>query len=118
MGELFDSSAVTLPRAVAGTLFTQSATRNWQTSGTAGFLIKPLYEDDASGQRTWLMKFEPGAYAPAHTHEMQEQVFILEGSFSDGENTYQAGDFLVRAAGVSHIAHSNEGALVLLIYSR
>ena len=89
----------------------------WLDSGTPGFLIKPLFEDAGSGQRTWLMKVEPGAYSPPHEHEQLEQIYMIEGEFSDGSNTYRAGDFLIRAPGVEHEASSENGALMLLIYS-
>jgi len=88
----------------------------WQECGADGFLIKPLLEVEGQAIRTWLMKVEPGAFSPLHAHEEIEQVFVLEGSFYDQENTYQAGEFIVRAPGAMHTAGSENGAVVLLAY--
>ena len=118
MAEIFHSDSGALPRPPGGTLVAKTSRHDWQESGTAGFLIKPLYEDAASGERTWLMRVEPGAEAPSHTHDEFEQIYVIEGSFHDDENTYRAGDFAIRAPGVAHSAGSETGALVMLVYSR
>ena len=108
-----------LPCPAAGTLVARSSNAPWQESDDPDFLMKSLYEDLDKGDRTWLMKVEPGAYSPPHAHEGEtEQIFVLEGSFHDDENTYHAGDFAVRAAGAIHSAGSKDGALVMLVYSR
>ncbi len=117
MSELFNSDGRGLPRPASGTLVTRTAGQDWQSSGSEGFLLKTLHEDLATGRRTWLMKVEPGAYSPPHAHEEFEEIYIIEGSFSDGENTYHAGDYAIRAPGAVHEAHSDEGAVVMLVYS-
>ena len=63
------------------------------------------------------MKVEPGAWSPMHAHGEVEQVYVLEGSFYDQDNTYGPGDYIVRAAGADHTAGSENGALILLFYS-
>ena len=89
----------------------------WQDCGADGFRIKPVLEDDAAGLRTWLMQVDAGAFSPPHAHDEVEQVYVLEGSFYDDERTYRAGEYVVRAAGAVHSAGSEDGALVLLVYS-
>ena len=64
------------------------------------------------------MRIEPGASAPLHSHEETEQIYVLEGRFSDGEMEYGPGDFIVRAPGAMHAAHSEEGALILIFYAQ
>jgi len=117
MTEIYQNTHSALSRPNAETLLTSTQKSQWQDCGAEGFWIKSLYEDTASSQRTWLMKIDPGASAPAHTHEETEQIFVIEGSFYDNKNTYRAGDFAIRAPGVSHTAGSDEGAVVLLVYS-
>ena len=95
MTEIFQSASSALPLPVAGTLVARTHGSEWVESGTEGFWIKPLFEDKASGQRTWLMRVDPGASAPTHTHEETEQIYVIEGSFYDEENTYRAGDFAI-----------------------
>lgn len=112
-----DTMPGALPRPADTTLVARAAAQDWQESGSGGFLIKPLFEDRATGQRTWLMRVDPGASAPLHDHAELEQIYVIEGTFSDDETTYRAGDFAVRAPGVMHTASSETGALVLLVYS-
>ncbi|WP_299842371.1 cupin domain-containing protein [uncultured Roseovarius sp.] len=117
MAEIFRNSAPALPRPKAETLVRRTQEAAWQETGTEGFLIKPLYEDTASAQRTWLMKVEPGALAPSHAHDETEQIYVIEGTFYDQENTYGPGDFAIRAPGVMHTGGSKHGAIVMLVYS-
>ena len=88
----------------------------WQDCGTPGFVIQPLLEDEARGLKTWLMRVEPGASASLHGHAEIEQVYCIEGSFSDGEATYAPGDFVVRAPGAPHLTASEDGATMLVVY--
>ena len=72
----------------------------------------------AKGERTLLMKVDPGAAFPLHAHEEVEQIYVLSGSFFDQDRTLRAGDYACRAPGAMHTAGSEEGAVMLLIYSR
>jgi len=90
----------------------------WQATGTEGFWLKPLLEDSAGGLSSALMKIDPGAFSPLHAHESLEQILVLEGSFYDHDRRIEAGSYVVRAPGAMHTAGSEEGALVLLIFSR
>ena len=91
---------------------------DWQASDVAGFLLKTLFHDPVTGDQTVLMKVEPGAYAAPHSHDQVEHVYILEGSFSDEYGTYRVGDYLVRTPGSVHSAQCDQGATVLLMYTR
>lgn len=90
----------------------------WQPSGTPGFWVKPLVEDAEAGLRTWLMKSDPGASSALHSHQDEiEQIYVLDGSFSDTEGTYGPGDYIIRAAGAPHLTSCENGSLSLVIYS-
>ena len=117
MAEIFKNKSPALPRPDNETLVARTGDADWQATGTSGFLIKPLFEDEDSNHRTWLMKVEPGAEAPAHAHTETEQIYVIEGSFYDQENTYGPGDFAIRAPGVMHTGGSENGAIVMLVYS-
>lgn len=117
MAEIFTNRSTALPRPGAGTLVARSGTAEWQETGTAGFLIKPLYEDAGTQQRTWLMKVVAGAKAPPHAHDETEQIYVIDGTFYDDENTYGPGDFAIRAPGTMHTGGSKDGAIVMLVYS-
>lgn len=99
----------------AGTAFVRAG-GEWVDSGTAGFRIRPLMDDDNGRLRTSLMTVDPGATADLHAHAAIEQIYVIEGSFADQEATYGPGDFIVRAPGAMHTASSDTGAVVLLTY--
>ena len=89
----------------------------WSQSGSSGFHYKQLMEEPAASLRTCLMKVDAGAFSPMHAHGDLEQIYILEGSLYDQDNTYQAGQFIVRAPGTMHTTGSKNGAIALLFYA-
>jgi len=99
-----------------GTRRLQTAGLPWQETDTSGFVYKVLHEDAGRGQRTWLMRVEPSAFAPAHAHAEQEEIYVLDGSFYDDIRTYRPGDYILRPAGAVHSAGSENGCELLLIY--
>ena len=81
--------------------------------------MKPLFEDAERGEKTLLMKVDPGAWSPMHTHPGElEQIYVLEGSFYDQDATMGPGDYCCRAPDAGHEAGSKDGAIVLLVYTR
>jgi quercetin dioxygenase-like cupin family protein len=103
----------------SGSRYTDSRSIEWEPSGDPGFWVKTLYENSSRGERTLLMKLEPGATFPVHAHEDEwEQIYVLEGAFHDGEQTVTPGQFVCRAPGAPHSTTTEEGALVLLVYTR
>jgi len=66
-----------------------------------------------------LMKVDAGAFAGSHTHPGEfEQIYVLEGSFYDQQGTLRAGDYCCRAPDAAHTSGSQDGAIVLIIYTR
>jgi anti-sigma factor ChrR (cupin superfamily) len=115
MFEALGGDVLTVP-ASGSTL--RRAGGEWREIGSPGFLAKPLLEDEQAGMRTWLLKTEPGASAALHDHPEIEQVYVLEGTFSDGLATYGPGDFIVRAPGAPHLTACEDGSLTLVMYTR
>ncbi len=77
-----------------------------------------LYEDPARGERTLLMRMDPGARFALHAHDGErEQIYVLSGSFWDDRQTLRPGDYACREPGDPHEAGSDEGCVALLIYS-
>ncbi len=101
---------------MAGTAFNNLESAKRAPTESQGFWIKSAFSNDG-GQETKLMKVDAGAFVDTHTHERLEQIYVLSGSFYDEENTYVAGDFIVRQAGSPHTAGSHDGATMILIYS-
>ncbi|WP_062345772.1 cupin domain-containing protein [Novosphingobium sp. CCH12-A3] len=103
-----------IPLPQSGTAFVRAG-GDWRQSAP-GFFEIPVLDDGATGLRTVVMKMEPGAYSPPHSHDHLEQIFVIQGEFYDADRHYGAGDFLVRLAGTPHIAGTREGATMLVTY--
>jgi len=74
---------------------------------------------DASGRRTTLTRFAPGARLPAHRHVGLERSFVLDGSLVDDDGVCTAGNYVCRRPGSVHGAHggsSPDGGVVLGIF--
>lgn len=107
---------VALGPAVKGSHFLDATALQWQPSDTPGFHIVTLFENPSTGESTVLMKVEPGASAGSHSHELFEEIYVLDGEFSDEERTYMRGQYCVRSPGTLHTAASENGCIVMLIY--
>ena len=102
----------------AAVLFLPTVTHA-QPSEEKGWWGNPLVVDVARGEKTLLMKVDPGAFSPMHSHPDElEQLYVLEGSFYDQDGTIRAGEYCCRAPGTPHEAGSEGGAIVLTIYTK
>ena len=104
--------------AAATSSYSSVVGKDWEPTDTDGFWVKRLYEDEQRGECTWLMRIDPGAYSAPHAHEQFEQVYVMEGSFYDDDRLVKAGEFCARSPGAVHSAGSDNGALVLVIYTK
>ena len=86
---------------------------NWQRIGK-NFCYSELNIGD-SHRVTSLFNIKAGGYVPEHNHEGNEITVVLKGSFSDQDDHYQQGDFIVRTAGEIHtpVAGQDEDCLCL-----
>lgn len=103
-------------RIQSGSVKLAAGAQDWQATPDAGFYMKSLFHDPATGETTFLMKMDPGAYAPPHSHERFEEILVLEGDFYDAEHSYGAGDYVARAIGAMHEAGSRQGGVVMIFY--
>ena len=103
---------------VGGSTYVDPKTMDWQPSQFEKIAMKVLYRDEAKGEMTVLLKWEPGATLPFHKHPEIEQSFVLDGSFSDHDGICRAGEFVWRKAGSLHETRSDEGCTILAIYRK
>ncbi|WP_019894936.1 cupin domain-containing protein [Hydrogenovibrio halophilus] len=88
---------------------------DWVGSRADQVLRKPLEREFAeSGRATSIVQFLPGASFPAHQHALGEEIFVLEGVFSDESGDYPAGTYLRNPPGSSHAPHSKEGCVIFV----
>ena len=107
-----------LTATVGGSTYVDPKTMDWQPSQFEKIAMKVLYRDDAKGEMTVLLKWEPGASLPFHRHPEIEQSYVLEGSFYDHDGLCRAGEFVWRTPGSLHETHTDEGCVLLAIYRK
>jgi anti-sigma factor ChrR (cupin superfamily) len=110
------ATRVTLGPGVKGSHFLDATALQWQPSDAPGFDIVTLFENPSTGESTALMRVEAGARTGSHSHDLFEEIYVLDGEFSDEERTYQRGQYCVRFPGTLHTAASEKGCIVMLIY--
>ena len=86
----------------------------WVKMPFPGVEIRPLI-----GDKTLMVRMQPGAEFPQHDHPHAEQCYVLEGSITDSDGvTLHAGDFVVMSGGIRHDAlHSEAGCTLFIAYA-
>lgn len=67
-----------------------------------------------SGQVTSVVRYEPGATFPVHDHPSGEEIFVLEGVFSDEHGDWPAGTYLLNPEGFRHAPFSRDGCVLFV----
>jgi anti-sigma factor ChrR (cupin superfamily) len=86
----------------------------WEATGHPGVLRKVLefVNDPKKGRETSLLKFEPGASMPAEKLVDRLDIFVIEGTYSDGHADYGPHTFIRNPAGFRHTPASREGCVL------
>jgi anti-sigma factor ChrR (cupin superfamily) len=89
---------------------------SWQASPSPSVWRKRLFLEgpSESGTVTSLVRFDPGSTFPRHGHPDGEEVFVLEGVYSDERGSFPAGTYLLSPDGFEHEPFSAEGCLLLV----
>ena len=78
---------------------------------------KLLFTDGVA--ESYMIRLEPGAWAPAHEHPADEECLVLAGTLWQGDVFLKAGDFHVARPGMKHGELRTEtGALVFIRYGK
>lgn len=102
-----------LPRAIARLCKGDVESLKWQRIGKS-FRHTALKLGDPQRETT-LFHIKAGGSVPHHRHGGDEITVVLKGSFSDHEDKYNPGDFIVRTQGEAHrpVASQDEDCLCL-----
>ncbi len=67
-----------------------------------------------------LIKMDPGASVPVHSHGGKEYILVLEGSFNDEYGHYKKGDIQINDQKIKHtpVACDKDGCICLAITER
>jgi anti-sigma factor ChrR (cupin superfamily) len=86
---------------------------DWVESPNPQVLRKQLEREAAeSGHVTSIVKYKPGSEFKPHSHPLGEEIYVLEGVFSDENGDYPAGTYLRNPPGSSHTPFSKEGCVI------
>jgi len=89
--------------------------KHWVTSPADGVSRIPLERENAeSGHTTSFVKFAPGSDFPQHYHPQGEELYVLDGVFSDENGDYPAGTYIRNPPGSFHTPFSKEGCTLFV----
>lgn len=89
--------------------------QEWVPSPAGGVLRKPLAREEAErGHATSIVRYEPGASFKRHEHPLGEEIFVLDGVFSDETGNYGKGTYLRNPPGSGHAPFSKEGCTLFV----
>lgn len=63
---------------------------------------------------TSIVRYAPDSYFPHHLHPGGEEILVLSGTFSEGDEHYPAGWYLRNPPGSSHQPSSGDGAVIFV----
>jgi anti-sigma factor ChrR (cupin superfamily) len=86
----------------------------WETTEHLGIARKVLefVRDPKKGRETSLLKFSPGAAMPGEALADRLDIFVLEGTCSDGHGSYGPHTFIRTPPGTRVAPSSNEGCVI------
>ena len=86
----------------------------WVKLPFPGVEIRPLI-----GNKTLMVRMQPGAAFPQHDHPHAEQCYVLDGSITDSDGvTLHVGDFVVTSRGIQHEPlRSETGCMLFIAYA-
>ena len=89
--------------------------QQWVKSPADGVSRIPLERIAAeSGHTTSFVRFEAGASFPPHDHPQGEEIYIMDGVFSDENGDYPAGTYVRNPPGSRHQPFTREGCTLFV----
>jgi ChrR Cupin-like domain len=83
----------------------------WQSHPVPGVEISIFYTDLASRRTSGILKASPGMKYPLHRHGGVEEIYMISGDLTIGNEKYGAGDYIRSHPGSIHNPHSRDGCL-------
>lgn len=94
---------------------------NWKNQPmqeiSAGISACQLWQGKTDA-KAMVVKIEPGGkWQGIDVHETgSEEIFVIDGTFNDGDRTYASGTFIHYPIGSSHVPQSATGCLLFVFY--
>lgn len=91
------------------------AEQPWVDAPAAGVQRQLLERDGGEVARaTSIVRYAPGAQFSAHRHDLGEEIWVLDGVFSDEHGDYGPGTYLRNPPGSSHAPFSRTGCTLFV----
>ena len=69
---------------------------------------------DEVAKATSIVRYQPGSKFQVHIHEYGEEIFVLDGIFSDEIGNYPAGTYIMNPPGSAHTPFSESGCTLFV----
>ncbi len=93
----------------------ETAQQEWLASPAPGVWRKALAREEAErGHATSIVRYEPGSKFERHEHPLGEEIFVLEGVFSDEFGDAGPGSYLRNPPGSGHAPYSETGCVLFV----
>lgn len=86
----------------------------WINSPMAGVRRKPLARSEDEVHITSIVEYAPNSYFSEHPHPQGEEIFVLQGVFSDQGGDYPTGSYLRNPPNSRHQPFSELGCLLFV----
>lgn len=87
----------------------------WIASPESGVLRRMLSrQGDEVAKATSIVCYQPGSKFQSHIHDGGEEIFVLEGVFSDDLGDYAAGTYIMNPPGSAHAPFSDLGCTLFV----
>ena len=97
------------------TVVVKTTMQVWEGSSSEGVWRKPLAREAVEhGHTTSLVRFDPDSSFTEHSHPFGEEIFVLDGVFSDQYGHYPAGTYLRNPPGSKHVPFSQQGCTLFV----
>ncbi len=88
---------------------------DWVCSPSPSVLRKPLEREGKEfGHTTSVVRYLANSKFKAHPHPLGEEIFVLEGVFSDEKGDYPKGTYIRNPPGSSHSPFSKKGCTIFV----
>ncbi len=93
-----------------------SSSMNWEPSPSPTVWRKRLSLSGGaeSGIVTSIVRYDANSVFSEHPHPGGEEIFVLDGVFSDEHGDYPAGSFLLNPEGFRHAPQSKDGCVIFV----
>jgi len=89
--------------------------QQWSPSPAKGVWRKPLEREGKEfGHTTSVVRYEAGSKFATHAHPLGEEIYVLDGTFSDEFGDYPVGSYLRNPPNSQHAPFSKDGCVILV----